>query len=81
MTYNLSLIMTSLQKERPQTLSEWLFLYFPGQRKCKAFPFRSSKKYLVPEREKLRSFLDIAAPNRPVRRKAFGQEPLRVTAT
>ena len=34
-------------------------LYFPGQRKCKAFPFRSLKKYLVPERGKVRSFLDI----------------------
>ena len=35
-------------------------LYFPGQRKCKAFPFRSSKMYLIPERGKVRSFLDIA---------------------
>ena len=34
-------------------------LYFPGQWKCKAFPFRSSKKYRVPERGKVRSFLDI----------------------
>ena len=35
-------------------------LYFPDEKKCKAFPFRSSKKYLVPERGKVRSFLDIA---------------------
>ena len=35
-------------------------LYFPGQRKCKAFPIRSLKKYFVPERGKVRSFLDIA---------------------